>query len=71
MEEVFGDGREPAVRRQAAGRRIDERGLPGVRYLARPATRSLPAIRIKGLKRSAIGRGVPPDMKVPDLFGRL
>ena len=34
MEGVFGDGRAPAVRRSAAGRRSDERGLSHIRHFA-------------------------------------
>src|SRR5712671_6896951 len=41
VEGVFGDGRAPAVRRSAAGRRSDERGLSRVRHFAQDRLQDL------------------------------
>src|SRR6267378_263692 len=41
VEGVFGDGRAPAVRRSAAGRRSDERGLSRVQHFAQDRLQDL------------------------------
>src|ERR1700730_6721264 len=43
VEGVYGDGRAPAVRRSAAGRRSDERGLSRVRHFAQDRLQDLRA----------------------------
>src|SRR6266403_4078988 len=45
VEGVFGDGRAPAVRRSAAGRRSDERGLSHVRHFAQDRLQDLRALQ--------------------------
>ena len=60
MEGVFGDGRAPAVRGQAAGWRRDERGLPGFRHLPQDRLQNLfplPRARRGGVDRSLTTSG--------------
>src|ERR1700741_1504963 len=45
VEGVFGDGRALAVRRSAAGRRSDERGLSRVRHFAQDRLQDLRALQ--------------------------
>src|ERR1700730_4899469 len=45
VEGVFGNGRAPAVRRSAAGRRSDERGLSRVRHFAQDRLQDFRALQ--------------------------
>src|ERR1700730_7113352 len=60
VEGVFGNGRAPAVRRSAAGRRSDERGLSRVRHFAQDWLQDLRALqgtRSRGPDRSLAPAG--------------
>src|SRR5260370_1374514 len=58
VEGVFGDGRAPAVRRSAAGRRSDERGLSRVRHFAQDRLQDLRALQ--GTRSGGVDRRLAP-----------
>jgi transposase len=71
VEGVFGNGRAPAVRCSAAGRRSDERGLSRVRHFAQDRLQDLRALRTGCPWRYLPRDSFPPRSTVYNIFRKF